>query len=299
MANTTSTGLSISTTSNMSSGQKIMIASAKMAFEPEAPNPDLIRMVRMPEGNKDWTLQTYGRMADASNLAEGVDLTVTQQLFNNTVTITPDEKGIMGHASKRLIRRQGDSDVVGTIGTLLGRSLRRKQDKDVITLYDGVSKSWPGANTAIDITTFRGIVAYLLTDNDTEYGPAPVPFHASLHIEQISDIILDLTDTAPRGTTTGFTDELLQSWWKGSDRLHSVQVFHSGNIARNSNDDAKGCIFARPAFAQVMATKAETTEESDNSLRAFEYGVFQEWSEAELADPYAVEVFSDAASTLA
>ena len=304
MANQTATGLSISSTSNLPSGQKIMIASAMRAFEPAAPNPDLIRSIRMPEGNKQWDVQTYARMADAAALAEGIDLTVTQQLFVNTVTITPDEKGIMGRASKRLVRRQGDSDVVSTLGTLLAESLRRLMDKNVITLYDGFSKSVAGAGNAIDITTFRGTVSYLRTDNDTEYGPAPVPLHGALHIEQISDILADLVDpgltaghqqASPRD---GLSAEMLKRWWRGSDRLHSVQVFEAGNIPRDTNDDAKGAIFARRALAQVMANNAETTSETDNSLRATEYGIFQEWSEGEIADPHGAEVFSDAAATV-
>ena len=299
MPNTTNTGLSISSTSNLPSGQKILIASAMTAFEPAAPNPDLIRSIRMPEGHKQWDVQTYGRLADASVLSEGVDLTVTQQLFVNTVTVTPDEKGIMAHASKRLIRRQGDSDIVSTIGTLIAESLRRLQDKNVITLFDGFSKSVVGASNTIDITSFRGSVAYLLTDNDTEYGPAPMPLFASFHIEQISDIILDITDPgAVVSSRDGLSAEMLKRWWRGSDRLYGVQIFHAGNIARDSGDDAKGFLGHESAMAQVMATMAEVTEETDNSLRATEYGIFQEWSEAEIADPHGVEVFSDAAATV-
>ena len=304
MVNTTNTGLNISSTSNLPTGQKIMIASAMAAFEPQAPNPDLIRSIRMPEGNKQWDVETFARLADAAALNEGVDLTVTQQLFTNTVTVTPDEKGIMGRASKRLVRRQGDSDIVGTLGTLLAESLRRLMDKNVITLYDGFSKSVVGAGNAIDITTFRGTIAYLRTDNDSEYGPAQFPLFGSLHIEGISDIIADLVDpglvsghesAAPRD---GLSAEMLKRWWRGSDRLHSIQVFESGNITRDTGDDAKGAIFSRTSLVQVMANNAETTREDDNSLRAVEYGIFQEWSEAEIADPHGAEVFHDAAATV-
>jgi len=181
---------------------------------------------------------------------------------------------------------------------MLSNSLRRRQALDVISLYDGFSKSSPGAGTALDITTFRGAVAYLLTDNDSGYGPAPMPLHAALHIEQISDVIEQITDTAPRGTTSGFTDELLQRWWKGSDRLYGVQFFHSGNIERDSSDDSKGALFAKEALAMVMANNADVTEQQDHSLRAVEYGIFQEWGEGERADPHGIEVYSDTTATI-
>ena len=292
------TGLSISSTSNLSSGQKTFIASAREAFEPAAPDPDLVESQRIAAGFKQWDVLTMARLTSASALSEGVDLTSAQQLVANSLSITPSEHGIIATLSKRLIRRQGDQNVVSTAGRLCANSLRRRQALDVIALYDGFSKSIVGAGNALDITTFRGAVAYLLTDNSSSYGPAPLPLHAAMHIEQISDIMLDLTDTAPRGTTTGMTEELLQRWYKSSDRLYGVQVFHSGNITRDSGDDAKGAIFAKEALVMVMATDAEVTEEDDNSLRAIEYGCFQEWGEGERADAHGVEVFSDSAATV-
>ena len=42
------TGISLSSTSNMSSGQKILVASAMVASEPAAPDPDLIDNERIP-----------------------------------------------------------------------------------------------------------------------------------------------------------------------------------------------------------------------------------------------------------
>jgi hypothetical protein len=241
---------------------------------------------------------TYARLSDAAALTEGVDLTSSQQLVAASLSVTPAENGIIATLSKRLMRRQGDADVIGSAGTMIANSLRRKQAKDVIALYDGFSKSSPGASNALDITHFRGATSYLMTDNDAGYGPAQPPFHAAMHIEQISDIILDITDTTPRGTTTGITDEMIARWWKTSDRLYGVQVYHSGNIALDSGSDAKGAIFAKEALVMVMANNAESTEEDDNSLRAIEYGLFQEWGTGERADVHGVEIFSDAAATI-
>ena len=291
------TGLSLSGTSNLSSGQKIVVAAAKTAFEPAAPDPDLVSNERIGQGEKQWDILTYARLSDANALTEGVDLAQSEQLVTASTSITPSEHGIIATLSNRLVRRQGDTNVVATTGTMIGESLRRRMAKDVIALYDGFSKSIVGASSAIDITTFRGGNAYLMTDNDSGFGPAQPPFHAVLHIEQISDVIADLSDTAPRGTASGITDELLQRWWKASDRLYGTSIFHSGNIERSGND-AKGALKVEDALHLVMANQVEATEQPDHSLRAVEYGVFQEWGEAERADPHGVEVFSDAAATV-
>jgi hypothetical protein len=293
-------GLSIASTSNLSSGQKILVASAREAFEPAAPDPDLVENQRIPEGHKQWDILTYARLSDASALSEGVDLSSPQQLVANSLSITPSEHGIIATLSKRLIRRQGDTNVVSTAGRMIANSLRRRMSKDVIALYDGFSKSVGGAGNALDITHFRGSVAYLLTDNSESYGPAPLPLHAAMHIEQISDIIVDVTDpgTAAGSRPAGFGDDMLQRWWRGNDRLYGVSIFHSGNISRDSSDDSKGGLFSKEALVLVMANNADSTEENDNSLRAIEYGIFQEWGEGERADAHGVEVYSDTTATV-
>jgi hypothetical protein len=292
------TGLSLSSTSNLTNGQRIVIASAKEAFEPAAPDPDLIEGERIPTGVKQWDISTYARLTDATALTEGVDLSSVQQLATNTLQLTPAEHGILVTLSNRLIRRQGDSSVVSVAGRQIGSSLRRRMAKDVIALYDGFSNSIVGASSAMDITHFRGAVAYLLTDNNTSFGPAPMPLHAALHIEQISDIIADLSDPGTSVGRDGYSAEMTKRWWRGTDRLYGIPVFHSGNIARDSGNDAKGAIFASGALYMVVANDADVTEEDDNSLRASEYGIFQEWAEGERADPHGLEVFSDAESTV-
>ena len=293
------TGISLSSTSNLTNGQRIVIASAKEAFEPAAPDPDLIESERIPTGVKQWDISTYARLTDAQALTEGVDLTSVQQLATNTLQLTPAEHGILVTLSNRLVRRQGDSSVVSVAGRQIGSSLRRRMAKDVIALYDGFSKSIVGSGSAMDITHFRGAAAYLLTDNNTNFGPAPMPLHAALHIEQISDIIADLSDPGTVASSRfGLSADMVQRWWRGSDRLYGIPIFHSGNISRDSGDDAKGAIFASEALYMVVANDADVTEEDDNSLRAREYGIFQEWAEGERADPHGVEVFSDAATTV-
>ena len=292
------TGLSISSTSNLSSGQKILVEAAMDAFEPAAPNPDLVWNTRIPVGHKQWDLLTYARLANAQSLTEGVDLSSVQQLVANSLSVTPAENGILVTLSKRLIRRQGDRDVVSGAGTMIANSLRRLMDVDVISLYDGFSKETPGTTASLDITHFFGAVAYLLTDNDSAYGPAPLPLRAALHIEQISDIVDQLTDQAARLPEAGMPESVLRNWWKGNDRLYGVQIFHAGNIPRASNSDAKGGLFSQNALALVMANEMEITEDEDPSLRAIEYGAFQEWGTGERADKHGVEIISDAAKTI-
>ncbi len=116
------TGISLSKTSNLTNGQRIVIASAKEAFEPLAPDPDLIESERIPTGVKQWDISTYARLTDAQALTEGVDLTSVQQACYKYAPVDSAEHGILVTLSNRLVRRQGDSSVVSVA---VGRLDRR------------------------------------------------------------------------------------------------------------------------------------------------------------------------------
>jgi hypothetical protein len=272
-----------------------------MAFEPAAPDPDLVRVEQLPEGNRQMSLGIFARLAQAAALQETVDLASSEQLATNYITIEPSEHGILVTLSKRELRRQGDTQVRSVAGEQMGASLRRREANDVITIYDTFTSSAPGATAALDITHFRGAVAFLLTHNNSAYGPAPMPVHAALHIEQISDIIEDMTDplAATAMRPAGPFSEMIKDWWRGSDRLYGVSVWHSGNIQRDSGNDAKGAIKHQNAIVLVEEGGAEAVDETDESARITEFGLFKSWGEALQIDPHGVEIFSDAAATFA
>src|SRR3990167_4563524 len=151
-------------------------------------------------------------------------------------------------------------------------------------------------------------MAYIGTDQDTSYGPAPMPRAAVLHPEQVSDIILELSDPASRVVpfTSGLGTDVLQNHLRGFTKVYGVSVFEDGNITRNAGDDAKGAIFAMttatdpPNGALYYATEKEPRPESqrDMSLRGDEVGSFWDDQWGEMVDTWGVEVFSDAATTI-
>lgn len=293
-------GLTLSTTSNLNSTQQTLIANAKMAFEPSAPDPSLVMTEQLPPGHFQATVATYARLADASQLTEGQDLAQIQQLRTNTTTVNPSEHGILVTLTTRAVRRQMDANLVSTVGTKNGISIRAREAKDVQAIYDSFTKSTPGATNPVDITHVRGAMAYLMTDNDDDFGPAPLPIEAVAHAEQISDFVQDLTDTDNRaeGFSTGLSQELVQRWWRGSDRVYGVGIFHGGYLTRDSGDDVKGALKHRESIYLVQEGDADPTDETDNSQRVTEYGLFMSWGEALRVDVHGVELFSDAAATI-
>lgn len=289
------TGLTLTSTSNLSTGQKRMVMAAREAFEPAAPDPGLVDQRQLPAGHFQMDLETFHRLDQAQQLTEASDLASAEQLASTALTVEPSEHGILVTLSRRLVRRQGDTEVAGLAGRQMGGSMKRREANDVIALYDGFSQSMCGTGNALDVQDFANSVAYLMTDNSENYGPAPMPYHAVLHAEQIRDIIIDISDT---GTVSGarpagFGDEILANWWRGSDRLYSIPIWHSGNISK-SGSDAKGAIKSKGAIVEVEEGGVEAGEDKDLSGRLRELGIFKSWGEAEYADRWGVEIFSDA-----
>ena len=293
------TGITVSTTDDLEAGQAILIKNAVLAFEPAAPDPDLVTQDELPAGHKQRDIITMSRLSQANAATEGVDVSQVEALQTNLLQITPSEHVVIVTISNVALKRQGDQNLEATAGTQMGQSARIRMANDIIALYDGFSKSVGAAGTTLDITHIRGAFAYLRPDNNSAYGPAPMPIVADLHIEQISDLVADLSD--PGAVTTsrfGLSAEMLQRWWRGTDRLYGIPILHGGYIARDTNDDAKGAMYARDSMVMVEEGQAEATEEDDNSLRVIEMGLFKSWGETLQIDVHGVEIYSDAEATV-
>lgn len=310
MPNRVNTGITMSDTTNLPKGQKLMVKEAMMAMVPSSPDPDLISSDNLEPGNSEYRLLTYARLADAEALVEGADLTTIQQLYPNYMIANPSEHGVLVGISTRAERRQPES-LMSMGGELMGVSMRARQTKDVFPLYDGFSKEVGGAGDNLDITFFNGICTYLNTDHDSEFGPAPMPYMASLHPEHISRIIGDLTmgtgipigDQTGSGVTTdgirpGLATELMQNWYRGSYQIYSAQVYSSGYMRADSAGDAKGGIFAPAALWMIMEASDEFEHDKDNSRRLTEYSLFKSWDEVERADPHGAEMYFAADPTV-
>jgi len=294
------TGITVSTTDDLEAGQAILIKNAVLAFEPAAPDPDLVTQDELPAGHKQRDIITMSRLSQANAATEGVDVSQVEALQTNLLQITPSEHVVIVTISNVALKRQGDQNLEATAGTQMGQSARIRMANDIIALYDGFSKSVGAAGTTLDITHIRGAFAYLRTDNNSAYGPAPLPINAALHIEHISDIVDQITDQSPRGTTTGITERVLQQWWTGTLKLYRIAMFESGNMSADGADDAKGGLFNPGALVLVTEPVGsdEIETEKDISHRVTEYVLAKSWGEGERADPHGVEMYFDAATTV-
>jgi|TARA_Y100000114_G_scaffold147108_1_gene158527 hypothetical protein len=278
---------------------KTVIASAISNIEPAGPTNQLVSRYDIPQGAKQVNIPIWGRN-DAHALTEGVDISTPQQLSVTVTSITASEHGIMTFVSDRL-SRQNNEDILAHVGEVQGGALGRLLEDDLITLFDGFSNSIGSAGSNLTYRDIAGAVSFLKTDNNSSFGMAPGQPNAVMHPEQIRRFVQEVTGIQAGGSgmaaqpiPEGITADVIQNYFRGNERAFGVPIFQSGVLSRDGSGDAKGAVFVPGALALAMAHEMEAEEERDASLRGTEMVMVGEWGEAEVADPWGVEMLGAA-----
>ena len=294
------TGLTLSSSSSLSDISNIVIASAISNIEPAGPTNQLVSRYDIPQGAKQVNIPIWGRN-DAAALTEGVDITAPQQLSVTVTSITASEHGIMTFVSDRL-SRQNNEDILSHVGEVQGGALGRLLEDDLTSLFDGFSNSIGSAGSYLTYYHVAGAVSYLKTDNNSSFGMAPGTPNGVFHPEQIRAFVQEVTGIQAGGTTgmaaqpipEGITSEVIQNYFRGNERIFGIPIYQSGVLGRDGSGDVKGAVFVPQAIALAMAHEMEAEEERDASLRGTEMVMVGEWGEAEIADPWGVEMLGAA-----
>jgi len=287
----------------LTSVQKIAIAKALYTNEATRMMPKLVDHYPLKQGEYQENIPRFDRVSAAA-ATEGVDAASPTTIALNSVNVITGEHVAMVNITRKL-RRQMSESTANVAGKLLGDALSRLRETDLLGLFDGFSKTNPGAGNPLGVHLLRQAVAYLTTENSTSYGAAPLPLNAVLHPEQISDIVEDLSVTAQTGTATygagstylgDMTSDVIHNHLVGGDKVYGITVWRHPLITRDSSDDAKGAVFAKGALALVESMTPDTWVDTDGSFRADEYGIVGDWRQAELVDGWGYEIYSDAAA---
>ena len=292
------TGLTLSDTSSLEDMSAIVIADAIANIEPAGPTNQLVTKYPIRQGAKQINLPLWCRLTAAA-VTEGIDIAVPQQMSVTVRNLTAGEHGILTFVSDRL-QRQNNENVLSEVGTMQGAAMGRLLESDLVTLFDSVSKTSPGAGNALTFYHLAGATSYLRTDNNSSFGPAPGKANAVLHPEQIRRLVQEVTSIQGGGSTgmaaqpipTGMTEEVVENYFRGNEQVFGTRIWESGVISRDGSNDSKGCMFVPQAFALAMALEVEAEDERDISLRGTEVVMVAEWGESEVVDEWAIELYS-------
>ena len=203
----------------------------------------------------------------------------------------------------KVLQRENSEDVLSEVGMMQGLALGRLRESDLVTLFDSVTGlSIPGAGNNITFPDLAGAVAYMQTDNNSSFGPAPGgTINAVLHPEQIRRLVEEDAGIGAGGSTMatgarpdGPSNEVITNYWRGQEQRFGVQIWSSGIISRDGSGDAKGAIFSPQAFALCMAQEIEADDDKDIRSRGTDIVTVGTWGETEIVDEWAVEAYSAA-----
>ena len=267
------------TTGNLENAQRIIISSARYTEEHNAPALALIEQFTLPKGAKQITVPKVDQMT-MSDLTDGQDIVDEEDIGMTTVDLTASEVGAKVILTDKLVR-QSAPNVFSIIGRQLGDGMARKKDGDVIALYSSLNASTLLGGTGptyMKASNVQGIIAYAKAN---KFGNQLYILHHPNAVAYLSKEAAVTASATSSEISSGWSADLLKSFYSGLRPMNGVSIFEDGNIEIDSGDDGVGVIADKGAMAALTSVDTRTERQRDASLRATEvvmtadYGVFE------------------------
>ena len=282
------------TTGSLADSLPMVIASARIVREYEGVMPQLVDKVTLGEGvGLSWNEVKYDQIT-AQAITETTELDNPQQLSDSLFTVTPTVVGIETVITDRVAARITKNGYA-KLGSLAQNAMQRKKDEDGLTMLDGFSTTNPGAGSTLTSGHIAAAMAVVQNGGGTE--PSKPPYRCVLHPYQIRDIedeIVAGVGTYPVGE--GLTARVFTEGFRGM--IAGAQLYPDGNISIDSDDDAKGGVFAQDAIVMVQgrsprmaAVRAENV--GGGATKVYHY---DEYAFGERQDAWGYEIYSDAST---
>jgi len=272
-----------STSSTLSELYTEIVAEAQFVASEKSIMRNLVKNYAITGGGKSVEVPVYGQVS-ASAVAEATDLSNTA-INPTSVTITASEVGVMTTLTD-LARNSAPRNVAGDIGKLFGEALARKQDADLIALFDGFATALGDGTTAISPAVIFNALSTLRANSLPANECAVV-----LHPKIAYDLKSGLTNTFA-GLDTENSNEALRSGFVGT--LAGMRIFETSNMSNTGTaGDYKGGAFHKDALAIAMMQDVKIETQRDASLRADEIVATSVYGVGEIHDSYGVELHYD------
>ena len=272
-----------STSSTLSELYTEIVAEAQFVASEKSIMRNLVKNYAITGGGKSVEVPVYGQVS-ASAIAEATDLSNTA-INPTSVTITASEVGVMTTLTD-LARNSAPRNVAGDIGKLFGEALARKQDADLIALFDGFATALGDGTTAISPAVIFNALSTLRANSLPANECAVV-----LHPKIAYDLKSGLTNTFA-GLDTETSNEALRAGFIGT--LAGMPIFETSNMVNTGTaGDYKGGAMHKDALAIAMMQDVKIETQRDASLRADEIVATSVYGVGEIHDSYGVELHYD------
>jgi len=273
-----------STSSTLSELYTEIVAEAQFVAQEQSIMRNLVRNYTISGGGKAVEVPVYSAVSAAA-VAEATDLSNTA-IDPSSATITASEVGVMTTLTD-LARNSAPRNVAADIGKLFGEAIAKKQDQDLIALFDGFSVTSGDGTTAMSAAVVFNVLSTLRA-NSLPINECAIVLHPKIAY----DLKANLTNTFANANANDLANEALRNGFVG--RLAGMPVFETANMANTGTaGDYKGGAFHRDAIAlaEMQGLKVET--QRDASLRADEIVATAVYGVGEIHDSYGVELHYD------
>ena len=272
------------TSSTLSELYTEIVAEAQFVATEQSIMRNLVRNYQITGGGKSVEVPIYSAISAAA-VAEATDLSNTA-VDPSSATITASEVGVLTTLTD-LARNSAPRNVAADIGRLFGEGIAKKQDQDLIALFDGFSTTLGDGTTAISAASVFNALSTLRA-NSLPINECAVVLHPKIAY----DLKANLTNTFANANANDLANEALRQGFVG--RLAGMPVFETANMSNTGTaGDYKGGAFHRDAIAlaEMQGLKVET--QRDASLRADEIVATAVYGVGEIHDTYGVEMHFD------
>ena len=273
-----------STSSTLSELYTEIVAEAQFVAQEQSIMRNLVRNYAITGGGKAVEVPIYAAVSAAA-VSEATDLSNTA-IDPSSVTITASEVGVMTTLTD-LARNSAPRNVAADIGRLFGEAVAKKQDQDLIGLFDSFSVTLGDGTGAISAASVFN-VASTLRANALNLNDCAVVLHPKIAY----DLKANLTNTFANPNAGDLQNEAMRSGFVGS--LAGLRIFETSNMSNTGTaGDYKGAAMHRDALAlaEMQGLKIET--QRDASLRADEIVATAVYGVGEIHDSYGVEMHFD------
>jgi HK97 family phage major capsid protein len=274
------------TSSTLSELYTEIVAEAQFVAQEQSIMRNLVKNYAITGGGKAVEVPVYSAVS-ASGVSEATDLANTQ-IDPTSVTITASEVGVMTTLTD-LARNSAPRNVAADIGRLFGEAIAKKQDQDLIALFDAFTGNTPlgdgtGAiNAAVIFNAASTLRANALNLNDCA---------VVLHPKIAYDLKANLTNTFANPNAGDLQNEAMRSGFVGS--LAGLRIFETSNMSNTGTaGDYKGAAMHKDALAIAMMEDIKIETQRDASLRADEIVATSVYGVGEIHDSYGVELHYD------
>ena len=272
-----------------------MISRIRYTIEHNAPMIGLVSDFKLSPG-EDTGIFPKVDQVNIRVLNEGEEMSNEQDMGLSTLSAPTNEVGGYIILTPRLLHRPARSagNLFSVVGRQFGDAKARLMNTDILGLFSALNGGTDLGSAGIPFSATNATAAVSIAKTQKMGSDLSMVHHPNSVMRLARDLSTVGTGQT-RPLPAGYSSEMLSKVWSGY-RVWDVPVFETGDISRDSSDDAVGAIFDKEAMAVLRSGVPNNYREFKNRRRAWELGFVSEWIAFELDDTMGAPITADAAN---